>query len=41
MITANQEIKSFSRCEACHGRADQAIFDEDEVRIPGHGRWDD
>ena len=41
MITANQEIKSFSRCEACHGRADQAIFDENEVRIPGHGRWDD
>ncbi len=41
MVTANQEIKSFSRCEACHGRADQAIFDEDEVRIPGHGRWDD
>jgi hypothetical protein len=41
MITANQEIKSFSRCESCHGRADQAIFDEDEVRIPGHGRWDD
>jgi hypothetical protein len=41
MVTANSDVGSFSRCEACHGRADQGIFEEHEVRIPGHGRWDD
>jgi len=41
MVAGNPEVGSFSRCEACHTRADQGIFDEHEVRIPGHGRWDD
>ena len=41
MVLANPEIGSFSRCDACHGRADRGVFEEHEVRIPGHGRWDD
>jgi mono/diheme cytochrome c family protein len=37
----NPRVRSFSNCEACHGGAAQGRFDEDEVRIPGVGRWDD
>jgi len=41
MVLDNTEVKSFSRCEACHTQAAQGSFDEHEVRIPGYGRWDD
>jgi len=41
MVEDNPKVKSFSRCEACHGRAADGSFAEDEVRIPGYGRWDD
>lgn len=41
MVADNPEVKSFSRCEACHTQADQGSFDEHEIRIPGYGRWDD
>lgn len=41
MVAKNPDVGSFSRCETCHGRADRGIFEEHEVRIPGHGRWDD
>jgi hypothetical protein len=34
LVTGNQKVKSFSRCEACHARAQEGSFDEDEVRIP-------
>jgi mono/diheme cytochrome c family protein len=27
-------VKSAANCAACHGRADQGVFDEDDVRIP-------
>lgn len=37
----NPKVGSFSNCQACHGRAAQGSFDEDEVRIPGVGRWED
>ena len=33
--------KSFSRCGACHRRAEQGVFNEHEVRIPGYGRFND
>ena len=41
MVKDNPEVGSFSRCDACHTRAADASFDEDEVRIPGYGRWED
>jgi Dihaem cytochrome c len=37
----NPGVRSFSRCETCHEGADQGRFNEDQVRIPGVGRWDD
>jgi hypothetical protein len=41
MVENNPEIRSYSRCEACHTRAAEGSFDEHAVRIPGYGRWDD
>lgn len=41
MVRGNPGVSSFSRCEACHRRAALGSFDEDEVRIPGYGRFDD
>lgn len=41
LSTGNPQVKSFSNCEACHERAEQGSFREDEIRIPGYGRWDD
>jgi cytochrome c553 len=33
-VTQNPKVKTFARCEACHGRAQNGRYDEDEVRIP-------
>lgn len=41
MVKDNSEVKSFSHCNACHSRAEQGWFNEDDIRIPGYGRWDD
>jgi len=41
MVTANDKIKSFSQCNACHQRAQQGLYDEHGVVIPGYGRWED
>jgi hypothetical protein len=41
LVSGNPEVGSFSRCEACHTRAEEGVYDEHAVRIPGHGRWDD
>lgn len=41
MVSGNEEVGSFSNCNACHQRAESGDFDEDSVRIPGYGRWDD
>lgn len=41
LVGGNPGVQSFSRCESCHQGADQGRFNEDEVRIPGMGRWDD
>jgi hypothetical protein len=41
MVTGNPQVKSFSRCEACHRRAEQGVFNEHEVRVPGYGRFND
>lgn len=41
LIKGNAEVKSLSACNKCHKNADQGSFDDDDVNIPGHGRWDD
>lgn len=40
-IQGNAKVSSLSQCNACHRRAEQGDFDEDDVVIPGVGRWDD
>ena len=41
LVTDNPGVGSFSRCEACHQGAEQGVYNEHRVRIPGVGRWDD
>jgi len=41
MVTGNNKVNSFSNCNACHGKAEQASFREHDILIPGYGRWDD
>lgn len=40
-ISANPQVKSLGNCVACHAGAEQGIFSEHQVRIPGYGRWED
>lgn len=40
-VTGNAGVGSLARCNACHRDAESGRFDEDEVVIPGVGRWDD
>jgi len=35
----NKEVKSLSQCEQCHQKADEGMYDEDYVKIPGASRW--
>lgn len=41
MVTGNPEVKSLSYCDKCHTRAETGSYEEDEIKIPGYGRWDD
>ena len=41
LVTGNKEVVSFSNCNACHRKAEQASFRERDIHIPGYGRWDD
>ena len=41
MVTGNKQVNSFSHCNACHRRAEQASFRERDIAIPGYGKWDD
>lgn len=40
-IQGNDKVGSLSQCNACHRNAEKGWFDEDNVVIPGVGRWDD
>jgi hypothetical protein len=40
LVKDNPEVKSFSKCQVCHTRAAQGSFSENEINIPGHGKWD-
>ena len=41
LVTGNPEVGSFSQCSSCHRGAAEGIYNEKQVSIPGHGRWDD
>jgi len=41
MVQDNPKLGSFSKCAACHVNAEKGAYEEDEVRIPGVGKWDD
>ena len=41
LVAENEQVKSFSQCNACHTKAEQGKFNEHDVRIPGYGQWDD
>ena len=41
MLQDNPEVKSLSKCNACHVDAAKGSFDEDAVRIPGFGAFKD
>lgn len=41
MVVDNKELGSFSKCAACHTRAEAGSYDDDEIKIPGIGRWED
>lgn len=41
MVSDNGKVKSFSNCNACHQKAEQASFRERDIFIPGFGKWDD
>lgn len=41
VFTAHPELKSLSKCEGCHTRADKDSFRESEINIPGFGRIED
>lgn len=41
MVAGNPDVGSFSNCNACHTGADEGVYNEHRVRIPGYGRWDD
>ena len=41
MLQDNPQVKSLSKCNACHTNAAKGVFEEDEVKIPGFGRWED
>jgi hypothetical protein len=39
VIDKSGKIKSLSYCDKCHQRAEEGVFDDDTVLIPGHGYW--
>ena len=41
MVKDNKQVNSLSHCNACHTKAEQGLFDEHDILIPGFGRWDD
>jgi len=41
LVKGNDKVGSLSNCAACHTKAEQGSFREGEIRIPGHGGWED
>ena len=41
LVQGNDEVGSFSNCSACHNMEGRRMFDDDDVKIPNYGYWDD
>ena len=41
VLENNPKLSSLSQCDKCHQKAQKGSFDEDDIVIPGMGRWDD
>ncbi|MDH5545242.1 MAG: diheme cytochrome c [Gammaproteobacteria bacterium] len=41
VLSGKKGPKSLSNCIECHTRADSGSYSENEIKIPGIGRWDD
>ena len=41
MVQDNPKLGSFSKCAACHVNAEKGSYEDDDVRIPGVGKWHD
>ena len=41
ILQNNPKISSFSQCAACHVNAEKGSYEEDEIHIPGVGKWED
>lgn len=41
LIKDNDKVKALSFCDKCHQDAQSGNFEEDSVKIPGHGHWSD
>ena len=41
LVQGNDEVGSFSNCSACHNTEGRRMFDDDDVKIPNYGYWDD
>jgi len=36
-----ENLQGLTNCNACHQRAAEGSYNENEIKIPGYGRWDD
>jgi hypothetical protein len=41
MVRFNKQVNSLSNCIACHAKAEQGLFNEHDINIPGFGHWND
>jgi hypothetical protein len=41
LIGPDHPVRSLSDCGACHREAERGIYNDDGLRIPGYGPWDD
>lgn len=41
LIKGNKKVNSLANCNSCHAKAEQGLYSEHGVNIPGYGRWDD
>jgi len=40
-LITQKEVKGIFNCTACHITADSGSYDDDDIRIPNYGRWED
>ncbi|TCT19181.1 diheme cytochrome c [Thiobaca trueperi] len=41
LIKDNPDVGSLSKCNACHRKAAEGDYSEQQINIPGHGPWTD